>query len=104
MSAGPHIFSVLADEAEFEIAGDEWLTVFANNTMTYRLSERYLSWGAIALTAEEDWGVGRVISEGETCGGPGWTNYENHRLSVQPPEPYQNCGRWELRFMICRVE
>jgi hypothetical protein len=104
MSAGPHIFSIVTDEAEFEIAGDEWLTVFANNTMTYRLSERYLSWGAVALTAEEDWGVGRVISGGETCGGPGWTNYDNHRLSVQPPEPWQSCGRWELRFLICRVE
>ena len=104
MSAGAHIFSIVTDEAEFEIAGDEWLTVFANNTMHYRLSERYLSWGAVALSAEEEWGVGRVISEGEECGVPGWTRYENHALSVQPPEPWQNCGRWELRFTICRIE
>jgi hypothetical protein len=104
MLLGPHIFSFAVEEAEFEIAGDEWLTAFANNTMEYRLSERYLSWGAVTLNAEEDWGVGRVISDGETCGGPGWTNYDNHRLSVQPPEPWQSCGRWELRFLICRVE
>jgi hypothetical protein len=104
MRAGPHIFSIVVNEAEFEIAGDEWLTIFANNTMHYRLSERYLSWGAVALNAEEDWGVGRVISEGEVCGGPGWTRYDNHALSVQPPEPWQNCGRWELRFTVCRVE
>lgn len=104
MSFGPHLYPILTDETEFEIAGDEWLTVFVNNTMTYRLSERYLSWGAVAFTAEEDWGVGRVISEEEMCVGPGWTHYDNHVLSVQPPEPWQNCGRWELRFMVCRVE
>jgi hypothetical protein len=51
----PH-FS-LQREVEFDIFGDEWLTVFADLSMHYQLSTRYLSWGALSLGPDEEWGV-----------------------------------------------
>jgi hypothetical protein len=91
-------------EVEFDIAGDEWLTVFADLSMHYQLSTRYLSWGALSLGPDEELGVDRTISPGEECGGVGWTNNTIHTVAVQPPTPWQSCGRWEADFVVCRVE
>ena len=93
-----------AGEVEFEIAGDEVLTVFANANMKYQLAQRYLSWTALSFSPEDEWGVGATISEDEECGGPGWTDRGYQAMGTRPPYPWQSCGPWYVWFVICRVE
>ena len=92
-------------EVEFEIAGDEYLYVFADATMTYRWHDAQGLGHGAASTSPGSWGADRTISADEECYHV-YLPYGtlDHHVSVQPPWPWRSCGEWAVHFMICRVE
>jgi len=89
---------------EFDIYGDEWLSVFVDATMKYRLLEKFLGYDAVAFGADEDWGVTKTISPGEACVAYTYHSELDQDFSFHAVHPWDSCRSMRFRFMVCRVE
>jgi hypothetical protein len=81
--------------AEFDVAGWEWLRVWASG----ELHNDSLGSGSATYGPEETWGSGHRITETGAC------QFDDHLAWVMQPEEnnWWWCGSWYLEYSVCTV-